>query len=293
MPAQIILNPYANRWRAGQLADTASSILQRLGYDFALVQTNRPGEAAILAQQAVASGFDPIVAAGGDGTISEVVNGLLAHGDVAAARLGILPLGSANDYAFQLGLPLDLEGACKALITGAPEALLDAGRINGRAFMNDIAIAFGARVNIEAATIKRLQGALIYLGGVFKALIRYHLPTVTIEWDGGKVVNKDILLAYVGNGWRTGGVFYLTPDAQLDDGQFDFAFGDAMGRLQILRLLPKTFNGSHVNDPRYIWVIVPGCDLRVTIPYPFLPTAKLSIVMPINSRYNYYPKHCA
>ena len=164
--------------------------------------------------------------------------------------MGILPLGSANDYAYQLGLPLDLEGACRALIAGAPEILLDAGRINGRAFMNDIAIVFGARVNIEAATIKRLQGALIYLGGVFKALARYHLPTVTIEWDGGKVVNKDILLAYVGNGWRTGGVFYLTPDAQLDDGQFDFAFGDAMGRLQILRLLPKTFNGSHVDDPR-------------------------------------------
>ena len=63
MPAKIILNPYANRWGCGQLADTASSILQRLGYDFTLVQTNRPGEATILTQQAVANGYDPIVAA--------------------------------------------------------------------------------------------------------------------------------------------------------------------------------------------------------------------------------------
>ncbi|NUQ38991.1 MAG: diacylglycerol kinase family lipid kinase [Caldilineales bacterium] len=249
MPAMIILNPYANRWKAGRFTAQVKSLLTELGYDFELAQTRVPGEAIGLAAAAAKAGYDPIVAAGGDGTISEVVNGLLRVEAAARPRLGLLPLGSANDYAFQLGIPLTLEGACRTLAAAAHERTLDAGLINDHYFMNDIAIAFGARVNIEAATIKRLRGSLIYLGGVFKALMRYHLPTVTFEWDGGRLENKPILLAYVGNGWRTGGVFFLSPHARLDDGRFDLLVGDALNRWQILKLLPKTFSGNHIHDP--------------------------------------------
>ena len=126
---------------------------------------------------------------------------------------------------------------------------LDAGQINDLYFMNDITIAFGAQVNVEAAKIKRLRGPLLYLSGVFKALVSYHQPTITCRWDDGEMQDKQILLAYVGNGFRTGGVFFLTPDARLDDGLLDFVVGDALGRLNILRLLPKTFNGSHIHEP--------------------------------------------
>lgn len=250
MPAKIILNPYSNRWGAGQQAGAIEAALRDLGYDFDLVQTGGPGEAIRLAREATSAGFDPIVAAGGDGTISEVVNGLLAAGDAAPARLGVIPLGSANDYAVQLGIPTDVAGACRTLVAAAHMRVLDAGRVNDRAFMNDVAIAFGAQVNIEAATIHRLRGSLIYLGGVFKALAHYHLPHVAIEWDGGKVEKARIVLAYAGIGWRTGGVFHLAPDAVQDDGLLDFIYGDAMGRLSLLRLLPKTFDGSHIGDRR-------------------------------------------
>jgi len=249
MPARIILNPYANRWNAGRHAAQVESLLAGLGYDCELVQTRVPGEGISLAAAAAKEGYDPVVAAGGDGTISEVVNGLMRAGAEVRPRLGVLPLGSANDYAYQLGIPLDLEGACRTLAAAAHVRTLDAGIINDRYFMNDIAIAFGAQVNIEAATIKRLRGSLIYLGGVLKALMGYHLPTVTFEWDGGKLEDKPILLAYVGNGWRTGGVFHLSPQARLDDGQFDFLIGDALNRRQILKLLPKTFSGNHIHDP--------------------------------------------
>ncbi len=263
MPAKIILNPYSNRWGAGQQAGAVEAALRNRGdhavgsgtdsaqrFEFDLVQTGGPGEAIRLAQEAVAAGFDPVVAAGGDGTISEVVNGLLSAGDRASVRLGVIPLGSANDYAVQLGIPIDVTEACRTLVEAKQVRLLDAGRINERAFMNDVTLAFGARVNIEAATIHRLRGSMIYLGGVFKALAHYRLPKVTFEWDGGRLENTPIVLAYVGNGWRTGGVFYLTPEAVQDDGLLDFIYGDAMGRLRLLRLLPKTFDGSHIHDPR-------------------------------------------
>ncbi len=275
MPAKIILNPYSNRWGAGKQAERVRSILQALQYDFELVQTQAPNEAITLAREAVLAGFDPVVAAGGDGTINEVVNGLLAESNVAPVRLGILPLGSANDLAFQIGLPMELEEACQALVKAEHVRVVDAGRINERAFINDVTIAFGARVNIEAATIKYLRGSLIYLGGVFKALLRYRLPTVSIEWDGGKLIDKPILLAYVGNGWRTGGVFFLSPDARADDGLLDVVVGDAMSRLQILRLLPKTFNGSHIQDRRVTHFRTDRLLVRSADPLPVLSDGEI------------------
>ncbi len=270
MTAKIILNPYSNRWGAGKAVDEVIATLHSLDYDFDLVQTSAPNEAIELARQAVELGFDPIVAAGGDGAISEVVNGLLGGVDIAPVRLGIIPLGSANDYAYQLGIPLDIEEACRTLVAAEHVRTLDAGRCNERVFQNDITIAFGAQVNIEAATIKRLRGSAIYLAGVFKALKSYKLPTVTIEWDEGKLEDKPILLAYVGNGWRTGGVFHLSPDAVLDDGLLDFVVGDAMGRVNTVRLLPKTFNGSHVDDPRVFQTRFRNIRITSNDPLPVL-----------------------
>ncbi len=275
MPAKIILNPYSNRWGAGKQAARVQSLLQALHYDFDMVQTQGPDEAIAYARAAVQAGFDPIVAAGGDGTINEVVNGLLADQDVAPARLGILPLGSANDVAYQIGLPMDLEAACQALVAAEHVRTIDAGRVNERAFINDITIAFGARVNIEAATIKRLRGSLIYLGGVFKALMRYRLPTVDISWPEGEMRDKPILMAYVGNGWRTGGVFYLSPEARADDGLFDVIVGDGMNRLQILQILPKTFNGSHVRDKRVTHFRTDRLQIRSADPLPVLSDGEI------------------
>lgn len=275
MPARIILNPYSNRWGAGKQTDHVVSVLNTLDYEFELVQTDAPNHAIELARAAVVAGFDPIVAAGGDGTINEVVNGLLAESDVAPTRLGVLPLGSANDLAYQMGIPMELETACRLLVAAEHERVIDAGRINGRAFINDVTIAFGARVNIEAAKIQRLRGALIYLGGAFKALFSYRLPTVTIEWEGGRLENKPILMTYVGNGWRTGGVFYLSPTAQPDDGLFDIVVGDAMNRLEILRLLPKTFNGSHIYDRRVLLTHGTWVRLHSADPLPVLTDGEI------------------
>lgn len=275
MPAKIILNPYANRWGAGKMAVGAAETLRGLGYAFDMVQTQGSGAAVTLARQAVRDGYDPIVAAGGDGTISEVVNGLLAEADRAPARLGLLPLGSANDYVVQVGVPLDLEAACRNLVEARHERVLDAGRVNDRVFMNDVNMAFGAQVNVEAETIKRLRGSLIYLGGVFKALRHYHLPKVTFAWDGGRLEDKRIVLAYVGNGWRTGGVFHLTPDAIQDDGQLDFIYGDAMSRMQTLRLLPKTFDGSHIQAPTVFSTRCTWLDVTSAEPIPVLADGEI------------------
>ncbi|NOX63395.1 MAG: diacylglycerol kinase family lipid kinase [Chloroflexi bacterium] len=275
MPAKIILNPYSNRWGASKMAEPLQEVLRGLNYDFDFVQTSGPREAVDLAAEAALAGFDPIVAAGGDGAVSEVVNGLLMAGLADRVRLGVAPLGSANDYAYQLGIPTDLEAACRILVQAERERVLDAGRINDYYFMNDITIAFGAQVNVEAAKIKRLRGSLLYLGGVFKALMNYHQPTIDCRWDDGRLEEKQILLAYVGNGFRTGGVFFLAPQARLDDGLLDLVIGDALGRLSILRLLPKTFNGSHIREPVVQTVRCTWIEMTSDDPLPVLADGEI------------------
>jgi len=250
MPAKVILNPYSNRWGASKQAPEMLRILEKLGYDFDFVQMEGPGHGIELARDAVAAGFDPIVAAGGDGTISEIVNGMIGDKDASRATLGVIPLGSANDYAYQLGIPSDdLAAACKLLMTAAHVRRLDMGRVDGRAFMNDFTMGLGAQVNIEAAKIKRLRGNAIYVVGAIKAILKGAWPRVSLAWDGGEMAKKRILLVYVGIGYRTGGVYFLTPAAQQDDGLLDFAVADARSRLGVFRLLPKTFKGTHVDAP--------------------------------------------
>ena len=275
MPAKIILNPYSNRWGAGKKAPEVQRILTGLGYDFDLVQTEGPGHGVELAREAVAQGFDPIVAAGGDGAISEVVNGMVGEQDRAGATLGVIPLGSANDYAYQLGIPEDLEAACKLLTAAEHVRTLDLGRTNGRVFMNDVTMGLGARVNVEAAKIKRLRGDAIYIAGAMKAILKGRWPLARLEWDGGKMAKKRILLVYAGIGYRTGGVYFLTPDARQDDGLLDFAVADARSRLAVMRLLPRTFKGTHVDAPgvlmgRCTWMHIESDD-----PVPVLVDGEL------------------
>ena len=258
--AKIIVNPYAGRWKALKSIPAIEAALQREGMPFELVQTEAPEQGIELARQAALDGYSPVVAVGGDGTISEVMNGLVqAAGDGQAGPLGIIPRGSANDLPVQLGLPLDVDGACRRLREGK-ERVIDVGRVNDRYFDNDVGVGFEPQVTIEARKIHWLRGTLIYLVAVLRALRSYEQPHMTVEWDDGRASER-MLLVSVGNGNVTGGAFRLTPDAELDDGQLDFVFGTAMSRLQILRFLPLVFGGQHVHRPE----VTLGRTTRLTI----------------------------
>jgi YegS/Rv2252/BmrU family lipid kinase len=258
--AKIIVNPYAGRWKALKSIPAIEAALQRESIPYSLVQTEGPEQGIELARQAALDGHSPVVAVGGDGTISEVMNGLVqAAGEGVAGPLGIIPRGSANDLPVQLGLPLDVEGSCRRLREGQ-ERLIDVGRVNDRYFDNDVGVGFEPQVTIEARKIEWLRGTLIYLVAVFRALRSYTQPHMTVEWNGGRASER-MLLVSVGNGNVTGGAFRLTPEAELDDGQLDFVFGTAMSRMQILRFLPLVFSGQHIGRPQ----VTHGRTRRLTI----------------------------
>ena len=270
MTAKIILNPYSNRWNAGKRAAEVVRILESLGYDFELVQTEGPGHGVELAREAVAAGFDPIVAAGGDGSISEVVNGMVGDDPRTHATLGVLPLGSANDYAYQLGIPNDLEAACKLLVEAKRIRVLDLGRANQYVFMNDFIVGLGAIANMEAAKIQRIHGETRYILGAVKAILKAQWPTVGFQWEGGSMEKRPILMAYLSIGYRTGGVYFFSPDAQPDDGLLDFLVADARSRLGVFKLLPKTMKGTHVHEKGVYYHQTPWVKIESDDPLPLL-----------------------
>jgi len=247
MNVKVILNPYANRWKAQQRDTELKSALNAAGFAYDLVSTEAPKHAITLAETAVSQGYDAVIAAGGDGTISEVVNGLLrAAGEGDPLPLGILPMGSANDFSDLLGLPHDLTAAARLIATGRTRKL-DAGRVNNHFFINNSAIGMEPMVTIKSQKIKHLSGGTRYMAAMLRTLIQLRSWHMSIKWDNGSYTGNCILLSMC-NGPRTGG-FPMAPGAELDDGLLDFVFAPDMPKLMLVQVLVKLIKGTHITHP--------------------------------------------
>lgn len=252
MHVHVILNPRADRGRAHQLKDKLLAWGQGLGR-LTLETTARPGHAAELAQQAAAAGCDVVVAAGGDGTIHEVINGLVGGGYLETP-LGVIPIGSGNDFAYAFGLPLaDPQAALQRIFNGAPQpidlALLTDDRGRRLVVDNAVGIGFDAAVAVEASAITRFYGFVAYLVATLRVLaMHYDRPQLTIRYDDQTLQQRAIMMT-IGLGPRTGGGFLITPDARHNDGLLDTCLVDPVSRLTILRLLPRVMKGTHITSP--------------------------------------------
>ncbi|MFL5539961.1 MAG: diacylglycerol/lipid kinase family protein, partial [Longimicrobiaceae bacterium] len=125
---------------------------------------------------------------------------------------------------------------------------VDAGRVGDRWFTNGVGVGLYARVAIEANRNRRLRGIGIYLWALARVLRRFRPPVLRVEIDGGEVMERPMTLAMVGNGGRHGGGFWICPAAKLDDGLLDLCACDELGKLRILRFLPKVLRGTHVGE---------------------------------------------
>jgi YegS/Rv2252/BmrU family lipid kinase len=202
-----------------------------------------------LGRRAAESGFTPVVAAGGDGSIGEVLNGLMeaTPDGCDAGPLGIIPLGSADDFADMIRLEKDVQSAVRSIHAGFTR-LIDVGTVNGRYFVNNSAVGLEPMVTITQAGMKRIKGTPRYVVAALTTIARHKPWQMQITWDSGEYGGPATLVS-VGNTRRTGGAFYMTPSAEPDDGLLDFVYGGGMSRLRLLRLLPATFDGSHVSEP--------------------------------------------
>lgn len=251
MAAKVILNPYAGRWLAKARKDELEAALGEAGIDFELDVTSGPGHAIELAQQAVSQGFNPVIAAGGDGTYSEVVNGIAsANGNDGSIVFGVIPLGSANDLVDNLKLPKEIPAAVRIIADGHTR-MLDLCKVNDRYFDNNAAIGLEPYITLIQQRITRLKGSFRYLTATLLGVKDKPQWDMSLEWEGGNYTGP-VTLVTVGNSPRTGGIFYMTPHADPFDGLLTFVHGFMPTRRKILSLLPRTMNpgeGSYVEHP--------------------------------------------
>jgi len=248
----VIVNPIAGRGAGERVIPRIVRLLREHGLSFDLVRTERPWHAAELARQAVVSGYRTVVAVGGDGTSNEVLNGLMAAREAGEgeAAMGVLCVGTGNDFAYGMGIPLDLEEGCAALARGRARRV-DVGHALGfRYFGNGIGIGFDAAVNVVASRLQRLRGFLVYLIAVLRTLLFYYrAPLTRIELDD-QTLEQPALMISVMNGRRMGGGFLMTPFSRPDDGLFDLCIGKKMSQLEMLSFVPRFMKGTQVGDPR-------------------------------------------
>lgn len=270
MPAKIILNPYAGRWNARKRLGEAEAALQEAGIEYELVETAGPGHGILLAEEAVRQGFSPLVSAGGDGSLSEVVNGMLRASPAAPPPpLGVLPLGSVNDFVNNLKLPKDLPGAAQVIARGQACAL-DLGEVNGRYFDNNAAIGLEPYITLIQERITWIKGALRYLVAALLGIKANPHWMMHLEWEGGEYHGL-VTLVTVGNSPLTGGLFYMTPHADPFDGKLTFVYGYEGNRVKILKLLPKMMKageGSYVEQPNIHEIHTTWLKVRSEQPTP-------------------------
>jgi len=256
----LIVNPTARRGNGERSIPAIREAMTNLGASFELVQTNRPGHAIEIARQVTANDYEAIAAVGGDGTVNEIVNGLIqAAGDSPTkVPMGIIPVGSGNDFAYMM-LRNDpgIQEACERLVKGQNK-LVDVGIVtidgeNGSStsyFANGLGIGFDAQVTIESRQIKLLRGFPMYFWAVLRTIIFHYNPvSVTVTCDG-ESYTQPLLMVTTAVGQRHGGGFYVTPLAIADDGLLDVCISGSPSRPAILPLIPRFMNGSHVTHPK-------------------------------------------
>ncbi len=273
----VLLNPTAGSLRAGRERARLRAALDASGARFELLATERPRHASALARE-VAEDFDAVIAAGGDGTLQEVATGLFGLEDDEGrprAALGVIPLGTGNDFAELIRMPRRPEAAVRALLTARP-VRVDGGAVRWRegadrrwhegVFLNAVGVGLDALAAALAGGFKRFRGKSAYLAGILRALREWPRPEVAIErlsTDGAAepLHRGRLFLAAVGNGRAVGGGFRLTPEALLTDGLLDLCFVEDVRHRRLPVLIPQVIRGRHLGASEVRSERLPGLRL--------------------------------
>jgi lipid kinase YegS len=226
---------------------SAVSALRHDGHRIAVRLTFEAGDARRYARAAARSGCDVVAAAGGDGTVNEVVNGLVASRSGTA--LAIVPLGTANDFAKGLGIPEDVGSALRVAAEGTARPV-DIARVNRRCFINVSTGGFGAATSQSAGRgLKKHLGGLSYILNGAKKMRDFRVRSAVFRVDGDIVHAGAFVFFAVGNARQTGGGTPLTPLARTGDGRLDIVLVHGMSRLQFVYLVPRLRAGTHLDSP--------------------------------------------
>lgn len=253
----LIANPASGQHRGERRLAQASERLASLGHAVTGTLTESAGHATRLAKSN-APDFEIIAALGGDGTVNEVANGLMAVEPGERPALATLPVGTGNDVALTYGLA-HFESAIDALAKGSTRTLdvirvqlMRDGKSVTRHALLFVAAGFAAEVIRKTGPrVKRIFGRRFsYSVGLFRALASFRAPEFSVKWDGGERSGRMFQVCAGNTEFAAGGVMRISPGARPDDGLLNISLVDALGRLQIVRRFPSILSGRYVEDER-------------------------------------------
>lgn len=278
----IILNPNAAKGKAVKQADVIAACFSERNWNVTFVLTTAERHAIALAREAVHEGHRLIVAAGGDGTMNEVVNGImLGMKDLGLTpeegpKMGLIPIGRGNDFAFAAGIPKNIKEACEIIMEGHSRPI-DIGVVygglypEGRYFANGVGVGFEPLVNFTAMEFKHVSGMPSYVLALIKILLHYPkaIPIMMTHDNGeAEFTSQQISIC---NGRRMGSAFIMGPNAIIDDGMLDICYANApIKGWQLVPYVLLFFKGTQVKKKRFT-------TLRTTTIKIATPEAQLQV----------------
>jgi len=253
---KIILNPTAGNGNGLRLLPQIEQLFTKYKLSYELVRTGKIGHGIELTRQAVRDGYKAIIAAGGDGTVNEVINGLMQCKleGLALPPLGVLSVGRGNDFAGSMGIPAELEAGVQALVDDRHRTI-DIGRViggiypEGRYFGNCVGVGFDAITTIEVHKLPRWGGFFGFLVAVLKTVFLYNkAPMATTVYDEKTLTQRSLLISIM-NGRRLGGSFQMAPNSKPDDGLFDLCIAEQMSSFKVIMMIPHFTRGDQATQP--------------------------------------------
>ncbi|WP_040949710.1 diacylglycerol kinase [Gorillibacterium massiliense] len=249
--ARLIYNPTSGREEMRRRLSDVLQKLERGGLETSTHATTGEGDATLAARDAVERGFDIVIAAGGDGTLYEVINGLAEQPN--RPKLGILPLGTTNDFARAMGIPRQWNKACDIILQQHSKSI-DVGKINQKYFINIAGGGSMTELTYEVPSrLKTILGQLAYYVKGLEKLPRFRPIHVAIETDD-RLIEEDIMLFLAANSKSVAGFEKLAPNASLDDGLIDLFILKKCNLAEFVRLVTSAMRGDHLNDPNVIYL---------------------------------------
>ena len=251
----VVANPISGQGRAMHHRHEIEAVLRRHGLDFDFVISEYPGHAIELAARAVADGCRQLLAVGGDGTVNECANGIFRQQAVPTAEvaLGVMPIGTGNDWARGLGMPKDYAEVAALMSEGASQppdvCVASFGDGTTRYFVNVAGLGFDAHV-VESLPDRTL-GPMAYLVGLAKGLLGYDAVSAGLTFSGRRIDTRAFVLFFA-IGRYCGGGMNVAPQAEADDGLFDITLVQELSRWEVLKSLRRLFDGTLLTHPKVI-----------------------------------------
>ena len=275
---QVIANPTAGNSKCRRSLPLLTSKLLERGIIHHLSVSEYSGQVKELALQAKEKGCERIIICGGDGTINEAINALVN----SEVKLGVLPLGTGNDFARTLGIKTDLDFACDVLLDEKVRKV-DVIKVNHDRYFGSVGgIGFDAEVALWANRYKKIiPGKKIYFFAILAKLFTFKFKRVEISFDAGNHRGEILMAAFGNTEWYGGGI-NIVPSALMDDGALDICVVDKVNKLKLLFLLPSALTGTHTRFPEVKIYRTKRITVTSDIPLPLLGDGEMICATPVS-----------